>query len=321
MSVILNDYVVKNKYSRPGTVRNKTVAIILHYTANPGGTAKNHADFFDGSDGGGGRYAGAQVFVDKTQALALMPLNEVAYQANEAACRIAALKGSLGSYKGNANVTSLGVEMCIEKDGSIATETFNRTVDVVVELCRKYNLNQNNLYRHYDVTGKNCPAPWVARPADFARFKNAVAAKLKGDTTGDKFYAYAPDYVKTLKEIGLYTDVKLSKDKQIKRYPKGTKLTIIGVEYDGKTPRLRTEKGYITANKEHVKGYHDYIGTIKVLINELNFYDTARWTDPDGQVNKGDVFTVVKKCESGHYLLKSGRYITSNSKYVQFTAK
>ena len=319
MSIIKNDYVIKNKFSRPGTVRQKTMGIIVHYTANPGGTAKNHADFFDGADGGGGRYAGAQVFVDKVQALALMPLNEVAYQANEAGCRIATLKGSLGGYNGNANVTTLGVEMCIERDGSIATETFNRTVDVVVELCRKYNLNQNNLYRHYDVTGKNCPAPWVARPADFTRFKNAVAAKLKGDTTSDKFYTYAPDHIKTLKEIGLYSDIKLSK--QIKRYAKGTKLTILGVEYDGKTPRLRTAKGYVSANKANVKGYHDYIGTIKILTDNLNFYDTARWNNADGQVSAGEVFTVVKKLSSGHYLLKSGRYITANEKYVKFTAK
>lgn len=321
MSLIKNDFVVKNKYSRPGTKRVVTRAIVLHYTANLGGTAKNHQNYFDGSDGGGGRYAGAQVFVDKNEALAIMPLQEMAYQANEAACRIATLKGRLGSYNGNANVTSVGVEMCIERDGSIATATFNRTVDVVVELCKLYNLSSSDLYRHYDVTGKNCPAPWVARPNDWGRFKDAVAAKLKGDTTSDKFYTYAPDHVKSLKEIGLYSDVKLSKDKQIKRYAKGTKLTIIGVEYDGKTPRLKTAKGYITANKENVKGYHDYIGTIKILTDDLNYYDTARWDKADGQVKKGDVFTVVKKLGSGHYLLKSGRYITSNGKHVQFTEK
>lgn len=316
MTQIKNDFVVKNKFSRPGTVRAVTKAIVLHYTANKGGTAKNHQNFFDGSDGGGGRYAGAQVFVDKNEALAIMPLNEMAYQANEAACRIAALKGRLGSYNGNANVTSVGVEMCIERDGSIATATFNRTVDVVAEMCKMYGLTASNLYRHYDVTGKNCPAPWVARPGDWTRFKAAVSAKLKGDTTSDKFYTYAPDHVKTLIEVGLYADVQLKKP--IKRYKKGTKLTIIGVEYDGKVPRLKTAKGYVTANKRFVKGFHAHIGTIKVLVDDLNFYDTARWSEPDGQVDRDTVLTIIKKLGSGHYLTKAGQYITSNPKFVKF---
>lgn len=110
--------------------------------------------------------------------------------------------------------------MCLEKDGSIATTTFNRTVDVVVELCEKYGLNQHDLYRHYDVTAKNCPASFVARPSDWTRFKNEVARKLKGDTTSDKFYTYTPDRVVTLQEIGLYEDVTLKKT--IKRYAEGT---------------------------------------------------------------------------------------------------
>src|SRR5690606_38244161 len=131
---------------------------------------------------------------------------------------------------------------------------------------------------------------FIARPSDWTRFKNEVARKLKGDTTSDKFYTYTPDRVVTLREIGLYEDVTLKKT--IKRYPEGTRLTITGIEYDGKTPRLKTAKGYITANKKNVKGYHTSIGTIKVLVDDLNYYDTARWTNPDGQVNKGEVFTV-----------------------------
>jgi len=83
---------------------------------------------------------------------------------------------------------------------------------------------------------------------------------------------------------------------------------------------LKTAKGYITANKKNVKGYHTSIGTITVLVNDLNYYDTARWTNPDGQVNKGEVFTVVKKV-GNMYLLKSGLYITASSQYVKFTAQ
>ena len=319
MSQIKNNYVVVNRFSRPGLKRSMTKGIIVHYTANPGASAANHASFFDGKDGGGSRYASAHLFVDAKEALCIVPLNEVTYQANDVQKYVKgkAYRGAEDVLGQNANWTAVGVEMCLEKDGSIATATFNRTVDGVVELCKKYGLNQHDLYRHYDVTAKNCPAPFVARPSDWTRFKNEVARKLKGDTTSDKFYTYTPDRVVTLREIGLYEDVTL--EKTIKRYPEGTRLTITGIEYDGKTPRLKTAKGYITANKKNVKGYHTSIGTIKVLVDDLNYYDTARWTNPDGQVNKGEVFTVVKKV-GNMYLLKSGLYITASSQYVKFTA-
>lgn len=79
---------------------------------------------------------------------------------------------------------------------------------------------------------------------------------------------------------------------------------------------MKTAKGYITANKKNLKGYHTSIGTIKVLVDDLNYYDTARWTNPDGQVNKGEVFTVVKKV-GDMYLLKSNFYITASSNFVE----
>lgn len=178
MSVITNDYIRVNQYSRPGmklTVVNK---IIMHYTANPGGTARNHWGYFNTlSD----RYASAHIFVDDNEALCIIPLNEVAYQANDVQKYV-----SGSPYRGvpallsNANFKAIGVEMCLDKKGNITATTFNRTVDVVAELCRTHKLTVNDIVRHYDVTGKNCPAPWVKNSAEFTRFKQAVDIKLKG---------------------------------------------------------------------------------------------------------------------------------------------
>lgn len=265
MSSFTNDYVIKNKYSRPGTKRTKTLGIVLHYTANAGGTAKNHADFFDGADGGAYRYAGAHIFVDKTHALCIIPLAEMAYQANEATCQIKKLKANIGDYYGNANITTVGVEMCIEKDGTINEKTFNRTVDVVVELCKKYNLDDGDLYRHYDVTGKLCPLPWVVKPSEWTRFKNAVQVKLKK-----------------------------------------------------KSSTATTTKKTTNSKKETV------IGTIKVLVDNLNYYNGPRWTKPTGTAKKNTVLTIVAKIKVGdamQYKTVVGNYITANSKYVKFTKK
>ena len=42
------DLIEPNEYSRPGTPLEKIKGVVVHYTANPGSTAKNNRDYFDG---------------------------------------------------------------------------------------------------------------------------------------------------------------------------------------------------------------------------------------------------------------------------------
>jgi N-acetylmuramoyl-L-alanine amidase len=170
MTQWIEKLLIKNKYSRPGEKNDSIKGIVMHWTATPGASDENEVKFFDGADGGGGRYASAHIFVDRDSATLDIPLNEVAYHANDHTCRISKLKP-------NANFTSIGIEMCVEKDGTIHEETVARAAKVVAELVKLYKLNPTtDIFRHYDVTGKNCPAPWVAKPALFEQFKKDVAA-------------------------------------------------------------------------------------------------------------------------------------------------
>lgn len=174
MSFIKYEYININEYSRPGIRNNGIDGIVMHYTANNGGTARNHKNYFNNLKG---NYASAQLFVDDIEALCIMPLNEVAYHANEISKYNA--DGSryrpLYSKIGNANYSTIGVEMCLDKNGNITEKTFQNTVKAVKELIAKYpNITRNKIWRHYDVTGKNCPAPWVAKPSELERFKDAV---------------------------------------------------------------------------------------------------------------------------------------------------
>ncbi|MDC0752374.1 N-acetylmuramoyl-L-alanine amidase [Enterococcus innesii] len=174
MSFIKYEYININEYSRPGIRNNGIDGIVMHYTANNGGTARNHKNYFNNLKG---NYASAQLFVDDIEALCIMPLNEVAYHANEISKYNA--DGSryrpLYSKIGNANYSTIGVEMCLDRNGNITEKTFQNTVKAVKELIAKYpNITRNKIWRHYDVTGKNCPAPWVAKPSELERFKDAV---------------------------------------------------------------------------------------------------------------------------------------------------
>lgn len=172
------DLVDKNKYSRPQLELEKVLGLVIHWTANAGATDENHADFFDGSDGGGGRKAGAHIFVDRDSATLIVPLTEGTYHANEKRCKIEKLRKTVNGYAGGANLTTIAVEMCVEKDGTIHPQTIDRTVGVMAYLCKKFHLTEKDIYRHYDITGKNCPAPFVENPSKFGDFKKAVAKLL-----------------------------------------------------------------------------------------------------------------------------------------------
>ncbi|MCY8009467.1 N-acetylmuramoyl-L-alanine amidase [Bacillus haynesii] len=83
-----------------------------------------------------------------------MPENEVAYHVHDKKrCYVSFLKP-------NANTKSISVEMCVEKDGKIHSETVQNTAELVADLCRRYGLSTDKIVRHYDVTNKNFPAPW-----------------------------------------------------------------------------------------------------------------------------------------------------------------
>jgi N-acetylmuramoyl-L-alanine amidase len=175
MSFYNVDLVQINKFSRPATKLVGVRGIIIHWTANAGASDTAHKTFFDGADGGGGRYAGCHFFVDRDSATLIIPLDEVAYHANEVKCKIPSLKATTNYYKnGDANLTTIGIEMCVEKDGTIHPETVERTAKLTAHLCTYFKLETKDIYRHHDITGKNCPAPWVKEPVLFTNFKNEV---------------------------------------------------------------------------------------------------------------------------------------------------
>jgi N-acetylmuramoyl-L-alanine amidase CwlA len=181
MTTWRNQYVHVNQYTRPGKKLNGVRKLIVHYTANPGATAANHFGYFDKTAPAAKRYASAHIFVDKTEAICIIPLDEVAYAAGDVQQR----DKNGAPYRGvpellpSANYLSISVELCIEKDGTFHADTIARAVDVFAELCAAHKLDPKaDIVRHYDVTHKNCPAPWVADVSKFVEFKCKVAEKM-----------------------------------------------------------------------------------------------------------------------------------------------
>jgi N-acetylmuramoyl-L-alanine amidase len=158
-----------NPYSRTGWKLLKVQAVVDHWTANFGGDAEMHYRYFNNLSG---RYAGAHIFVDRYKALEIIPLDEVAFHCNDGGTsklKIPSLKASSSYYPyGNGNLLTIGIEMCVEKDGTIHPDTIARTALVHKYLQSKFPQlrdTKNRFVRHFDVTGKQCPAPMVKNPS------------------------------------------------------------------------------------------------------------------------------------------------------------
>lgn len=185
MAVWQEKFIRASKYTRPRVKLKAVKKIVMHYTASNGATAMNHFTYFNNLRG---RYASAHFFVDKTTKLLIIPLNEIAYHANDGSRR------GVSALKPNANFLSIGIELCVERNGTFHPKTIEHAEEVAVELCKRYKLNPlTDIVRHYDVTGKNCPAPWVKDGSKFTAFKKGVNASLGNKATATKASASNPN--------------------------------------------------------------------------------------------------------------------------------
>jgi N-acetylmuramoyl-L-alanine amidase len=69
------------------------------------------------------------------------------------------------------NNCTIGIELChINWEGEFRQETLDSTKELVLELCERYSLGKENIYRHFDITGKECPRYFVRHEDKWADF-------------------------------------------------------------------------------------------------------------------------------------------------------
>jgi N-acetylmuramoyl-L-alanine amidase len=182
MIPITEDLIHINPFSRTGEKLRAKRGIIMHYTASAGAPARNISHYFDGlkdqliNDNIPDRYAGAHFSVDRFTIVQSIPTDELGYQCGSTQPYTYEALTMLGAYPNNSTV---GIEMCIEADGSIHEDTFQNASDLVVHLIREEKF-PNTIFTHKGVVGwKDCPLPWVKNPAEFERFKITVNTKLE----------------------------------------------------------------------------------------------------------------------------------------------
>jgi N-acetylmuramoyl-L-alanine amidase CwlA len=169
MVTIKKDLMNKANY---GGTRSTIKYLVIHYTGNDGDTDEGNSKYFKGDRG-----VSAHYFVDSDSITQCVPDNYIAWHC-----------GTTGTYKHKLcrNNNSIGIELCDDqKNGKVypSAKTIQNALDLTKSLMQKYNIPAENVIRHYDVTGKKCPAYWV----DDTAWKTAFWNRLK-DVTGVEKY-------------------------------------------------------------------------------------------------------------------------------------
>lgn len=175
---------------RPGT-KIKPKAIVIHWTANSdkGADAVANRNYFNNS----GVAVSTHYIVDDRQVVQCLPENEMAYHVGAKQYKPRALE-LLSSYPNNCTI---GIEMCVNKDGNFQ-KTYEFTVSLVSEILQRYGWQVDRLWRHYDITGRHCPGFFVDDGT-------AVQYGFKSATGG--WEKFKQDVLKGGIEVGKFIDL------------------------------------------------------------------------------------------------------------------
>lgn len=156
------ELLTENPYSRPGTSTDRITGIVVHYTANPGSTAMDNRNYFEGLKDSHITKASSNFVVGLDgEIVQCVPTWEVAYASN------------------SRNHDTVSIECCHpDETGKFNDATYRSMVQLCAWLCLKFGLDENDVIRHYDVTGKNCPKYFVENEDAWKTFRKDIKTVL-----------------------------------------------------------------------------------------------------------------------------------------------
>ena len=178
-------YTIKEQLANSGNYGGSRNAsqiryLVYHYTGNDGDRAANNAKYFQNNI----VKASAHYFVDDTTVWRSVPDLKVAWSVGGSKCANADKTGGGTMYGVITNTNSLSIEMCdtIRNGVYQASEaTLANAAALGRTLMEKYGIPIENVYRHFDVTGKHCPS-YLVSAQKWAEFKKRLEVKIMDNT-------------------------------------------------------------------------------------------------------------------------------------------
>lgn len=178
-------YTIKEQLANSGNYGGSRNAsqiryLVYHYTGNDGDRAANNAKYFQNNI----VKASAHYFVDDTTVWRSVPDLKVAWSVGGSKYANADKTGGGTMYGVISNTNSLSIEMCdtIRNGVYQASEaTLANAAALGRTLMEKFGIPIENVYRHFDVTGKHCPS-YLVNAQKWAEFKKRLEVKIMDNT-------------------------------------------------------------------------------------------------------------------------------------------
>lgn len=168
----------RNNYGQKRDV-SQIKYIAVHYTGNDGDTDENNGKYFANNV----VKASAHYFVDDDSVTQSVPDDYNAWAVGDKRWSNYKTTGGAKFYGIVKNTNSLSIEICDDvKNGSIypSAQTIANAIALVNEKMKQYNIPKDRVIRHFDVSGKTCPAYWCGSAEKDAKWKSEFWNKLDG---------------------------------------------------------------------------------------------------------------------------------------------
>ena len=165
-----------NKFSRPGVKLSHVRGVVIHWVGNANSSAIANRNYFENlknqTTTKNARYASSHYIIGLNgEVLQCLPLDEWAYHVGAMTYKDEAIR-KLSGYPNNCTI---GIELCHpDWSGKFTEQTMKSAIELTAWLLRKYNLSCDCIFRHYDITGKDCPRFFVHNKNEWESFKLMV---------------------------------------------------------------------------------------------------------------------------------------------------
>ena len=140
--------------SRRGVYLEGVRDIVIHYVGNPGSTAQQNRDYYANPSS---EVSSHFVIGLKGEIIQCIPLHE---------------KSSASNHR---NKDTISIEVCHpDESGKFTDESYQSLVKLTAWLCEICDLDNGDIIRHYDITGKQCPLYFVINEDAWKQFKRDI---------------------------------------------------------------------------------------------------------------------------------------------------